>query len=69
MFPGESPGRSRLDLLGRWSAEIASSGMADRSLVTIVNHFITVSEYERRQKGVCGLFSMMSKNTQYDGQP
>ena len=39
MFPGESPGRSRLELLGRRSAYGGSSGMADDSRVTKINHF------------------------------
>ena len=39
MFPGESPGRSRLALLGRRYASGGPSGMADYGHVTIVNHF------------------------------
>ena len=38
-FPGESPGRSRLELLGRRRGTTASSEKADDSRVTKVNHF------------------------------
>ena len=39
MFPGESPGRSRLALLGRRSAFGGSSGVAGEGPVTIISHF------------------------------
>ena len=39
MFPGESPGRSRLALLGRRSAIGGSSELADYGHATKINHF------------------------------
>ena len=46
-FPGESPGRSRLELLGRRRGTTASSEKADDSRVTKVNHFCNGSGKSR----------------------